>query len=77
VVAVSGRFFTRLGVGREGALRLGREAWGDTTLRLEGVEAGRYRDVLTGREFDAGAGALPLAELLSPLPVALLARVRD
>jgi len=77
VVAVSGRFFTRLGVGREGALRLGREAWGDTTLRLEGVEAGRYRDVLTGREFDAAAGVLPLAELLSPLPVALLARVRD
>jgi (1->4)-alpha-D-glucan 1-alpha-D-glucosylmutase len=77
VVAVAGRFFTRLGVGREGALSLSREAWGDTTLALEGVEAGRYRDVFTGREFDAGGGALPLAELLSPLPVALLARVRD
>ncbi|HEX8499346.1 MAG TPA: malto-oligosyltrehalose synthase [Pyrinomonadaceae bacterium] len=75
-VAVAGRFFTRLGVGREGALGLSREAWGDTALRLEGVEAGRYRDVLTGREFDTGAGELPLAELLSPLPVALLARVR-
>ncbi|HEX8354802.1 MAG TPA: malto-oligosyltrehalose synthase, partial [Pyrinomonadaceae bacterium] len=75
VVAVAGRFFTRLGVGREGALSLGREAWGDTALQLEGVEGGRYRDVLTGREFDAGGGALEVAQLLSPLPVALLARV--
>ncbi|MET0624455.1 MAG: malto-oligosyltrehalose synthase, partial [Pyrinomonadaceae bacterium] len=77
VVAVAGRFFTRLGVGREGRLRLGREAWGDTTLSLEGVEGRRFRDVLTGREFDADGGALPLAELLSPLPVALLVRVGD
>jgi maltooligosyltrehalose synthase len=73
-VAVAGRFFTRLGVGREGPLRLGREAWGDTALRLEGVEGGCYRDVFTGREFETRGGALPLAELLSPLPVALLLR---
>ena len=75
VVAVAGRFFTRLGVGREGELSVSREAWGDTMLGLEGVEAGRYRDVLTGREFDADAGELPLAELLSPLPVALLSKI--
>ncbi|HEX8556779.1 MAG TPA: malto-oligosyltrehalose synthase [Pyrinomonadaceae bacterium] len=78
VVAVAGRFFTRLGVGREGPLRLGREAWGDTALRLEGVEGvegARFRDVFTGREFEARDGALPLAELLSPLPVALLTKV--
>ncbi len=75
VLAVAGRFFTRLGVGREGALRLSREAWGDTTLRLEGAGGGRYRDVLTGREFDASGGTLPLAELLSPLPVALLSKI--
>ncbi|HEX7318707.1 MAG TPA: malto-oligosyltrehalose synthase [Pyrinomonadaceae bacterium] len=75
VVAVASRFFTRLGVGREGAQGLNREAWGDTTLRLEGVGAGRYRDVLTGREFEVRDGALPLAEVLSPLPGALLARV--
>ncbi|MDT5272680.1 MAG: (1-_4)-alpha-D-glucan 1-alpha-D-glucosylmutase [Acidobacteriota bacterium] len=74
-VVVASRFFTRLGVGREGALSPGREAWGDTTLHLEGVEGGRYRDVLTGREFEARDGALDMAELLSPLPVALLARV--
>jgi (1->4)-alpha-D-glucan 1-alpha-D-glucosylmutase len=79
-VAVAGRFFTRLGVGREGRLRLGREAWGDTTLSLGGVGGGRFRDVLTGREFDAGEGesaALEVGSLLSPLPVALLVRVGD
>ena len=74
-VTVASRFFTRLGVGREGALGLGREAWGDTALQLEGVEGARFRDVFTGREFDARDGTLPLAEVLSPLPVALLARV--
>jgi maltooligosyltrehalose synthase len=74
-LVVTGRFFTRLGVGREGPLRLGREAWGDTTLRLEGVGGGRFRDVLTGREFDARDGTLDVAGLLSPLPVALLSKV--
>ena len=73
-VVVASRFFTRLGVGREGPLGLTREAWGDTTLHLEGVEGGRYRDVLTGREFEARDGALQVGEILSPLPVALLTR---
>jgi (1->4)-alpha-D-glucan 1-alpha-D-glucosylmutase len=77
-IVLAGRFFTRLGVGREGALRLSAEAWGDTTLAVAGVEGGRYRDLLTGREFDLReGGALSLAEVLSPLPVALLARVRE
>jgi (1->4)-alpha-D-glucan 1-alpha-D-glucosylmutase len=74
-VVVAARFFTRLGVGREGALSLRREAWGDTTLQLEGVEGGRFRDFLTGREYLSPDGALPVGEILSPLPVALLARV--
>jgi (1->4)-alpha-D-glucan 1-alpha-D-glucosylmutase len=74
-VVVAARFFTRLGVGREGALSLRREAWGDTTLQLAGVEGGRYRDFLTGREYATRDDALPVGELLSPLPVALLARV--
>ena len=74
-VVVASRFFTRLGVGREGALSLKREAWGGTALHLEGVEGGRYRDVLTGREFEARDGVLQVGEILSPLPVALLARV--
>jgi (1->4)-alpha-D-glucan 1-alpha-D-glucosylmutase len=75
VVVVASRFFTRLGVGREGALSLKREAWGGTALHLEGVEGVRFRDVLTGREFEARDGVLQVGELLSPLPVALLARV--
>jgi (1->4)-alpha-D-glucan 1-alpha-D-glucosylmutase len=77
VLAVAGRFFTRLGVGREGPLRLSREAWGDTALSLEGVGGGRYREVFTGREFDARGGTLGVSELLSPLPVALLERVGE
>jgi (1->4)-alpha-D-glucan 1-alpha-D-glucosylmutase len=76
-LVVAGRFFTRLGVGREGPLSLSAGAWGDTVLHLEGVEGGRFRDVFTGRVFDVRGGALPLAELLSPLPVALLARVNE
>ncbi len=74
-VVVASRFHTRLGVGREGALSLKPEAWGDTTLPLEGVEGGRYREVLTGREYEARDGALQVGEILSPLPVALLTRV--
>jgi (1->4)-alpha-D-glucan 1-alpha-D-glucosylmutase len=79
VLVVAARFFTRLGVGKEGPLRLSPEAWDDTVLPLaDGLGGGgRYRDIFTGREFDAGAGTLRIAEVLSPLPVALLARVRD
>jgi (1->4)-alpha-D-glucan 1-alpha-D-glucosylmutase len=76
-VVVAARFFTRLGVGREGALGLKREVWGGTALHLEGVEGGRYRDVLTGREFEARDGVLQVGELLSPLPVALLTREKE
>jgi (1->4)-alpha-D-glucan 1-alpha-D-glucosylmutase len=77
VVAVAGRFFTRLGVGREGPLRLSAEAWGDTSLTPDGrLDGARWRDLFTGAEFDAREGqALRLAEVLSPLPVALLERV--
>ncbi|MDP3967438.1 MAG: malto-oligosyltrehalose synthase [Nocardioides sp.] len=46
-----------------------RDGWGDTILRLP---AGTWREVLSGR---AGlSGAVPLAELLADLPVALLER---
>jgi (1->4)-alpha-D-glucan 1-alpha-D-glucosylmutase len=77
-VAIAARFFTRLGVGAEGALALSAEAWGDTTLPLGELGAGRWRDALTGREFDADeGGALRLSEVLSPLPVALLSRVEE
>jgi (1->4)-alpha-D-glucan 1-alpha-D-glucosylmutase len=75
-VAIAARFFTRLGVGREGPLSLGADAWGDTALPLGESGAGRWRDALTGREFEADeGGALRLSEVLTPLPVALLSRV--
>jgi (1->4)-alpha-D-glucan 1-alpha-D-glucosylmutase len=78
VIVAAARFFTRLGVGREGPLRVPAEAWEETSLPLADLRGGgRYRDVFTGREVRAGAGgALRLAEVLSPLPVALLARVK-
>jgi (1->4)-alpha-D-glucan 1-alpha-D-glucosylmutase len=72
-IVVAGRFFTRLGTGRSGALSLGRDAWRDTTLEI-GALGGRFRDVFTGREFDARDGTLRVADALSPLPVALLER---
>ncbi|HYE14444.1 MAG TPA: malto-oligosyltrehalose synthase [Pyrinomonadaceae bacterium] len=72
-LAVASRFFTQLGVGESGPLRLGAEAWGDTALETEG--GGRFRDVFTGREFEAVGDALAVAQVLSPLPVALLERV--
>jgi (1->4)-alpha-D-glucan 1-alpha-D-glucosylmutase len=75
-IVVTGRFFTRLGVGSSGALRLSAEAWGDARLPLgELHDGGRFRDRFTGREFDARDGALALSEILSPLPLALLERV--
>lgn len=77
VVVVASRFFTRLGVGREGALSLKQDVWGGTALHLEGVESMRFRDVLTGRQFEARNGVLQVGEILSPLPVALLARMPD
>ncbi|MDT7778976.1 MAG: (1-_4)-alpha-D-glucan 1-alpha-D-glucosylmutase [Acidobacteriota bacterium] len=77
-IILASRFFSRLGVGREGRLRLCADAWGDTRLPLAGLGGGRYRDAFTGREFKAlEDGALKLADVLSPLPVALLARVEE
>jgi (1->4)-alpha-D-glucan 1-alpha-D-glucosylmutase len=46
--------------------------WRDHTAALP---EGRWRDVLTGRVLDGGS--VPLAALLSDLPVALLVRARD
>jgi len=76
-IVVAARFFTRLGTGRSGSIGLSREAWRDTALELGELSAGRFRDVFTGREFDARDGALSIADVLSPLPVALLARLTE
>ncbi|HEX8068978.1 MAG TPA: malto-oligosyltrehalose synthase [Pyrinomonadaceae bacterium] len=80
VVALAGRFFVGLGAARAAQLALKPELWDDTVLPLGAhFGAARYRDVLTGREFDAqdgpGGKELKLADLLAPLPVALLERL--
>ena len=51
-----------------------RGGWGDTSIQLPDATggAGRWRELLTGREFEGGA--VQLTELLSTLPVALLTR---
>jgi (1->4)-alpha-D-glucan 1-alpha-D-glucosylmutase len=80
VVVLAARFFTGLGAARVPHLGLDAALWDDTALPL-GAQFGtaRYRDVFTGREFTArdqpGGKELSLAEILSPLPVALLERV--
>jgi len=57
---------TRLAVGLERA-----DGFDRATLP---VPPGAWTDVLTGRTIDADAGAIRLADLLDPLPVALLVR---
>jgi (1->4)-alpha-D-glucan 1-alpha-D-glucosylmutase len=81
VLALAARFFVGLGVTRAPSLALSPTLWADTVLPLDAqFGATRYRDVFTGREFTAhdrpGEQALRLADVLSPLPVALLERVR-
>ncbi len=75
-VVIAGRFYTQL-MG-EGAARLPTraQAWGDTSVALEGnLSTGRYRDVFTGLEFEVQKGALRLADVFAHLPLALLERI--
>jgi (1->4)-alpha-D-glucan 1-alpha-D-glucosylmutase len=77
-ITVAGRFFTRLGT--SASRTFDPCAWADTILVLEEQPGpARYRDALTGREFDTlegqGRNALRLGEVLAHLPVALLERV--
>ncbi|MDG3005617.1 malto-oligosyltrehalose synthase [Paludisphaera mucosa] len=74
IVAVP-RLTTRLPL--EGRMPLGEPAWGETVVRLPGVEPGvRYRDVFTGAIVTAsdrdGTTAIPAAVLFADFPVALL-----
>ncbi|HEX5085157.1 MAG TPA: malto-oligosyltrehalose synthase [Blastocatellia bacterium] len=79
-VIVTGRFFTRLGdLNRP---PVGSEVWGDSSVALDYSQAaGLYREVFTGRLIRAerkGDGAdLPLAQVFSHLPVALLEWVKE
>jgi (1->4)-alpha-D-glucan 1-alpha-D-glucosylmutase len=80
VLAVAGRFFTRLANRQPPRLPLGVEAWGDTSLALgDRLTAGRFRDVFTGVEVEStagqGAAALDLPTIFGRLPVALLERI--
>ena len=70
VIAVGGRFFTRLP-----ARPVGERAWEDTRLRWPGAGAGTWRDAITGRELRVPGDEIPLADVLRHLPVALLERI--
>ena len=69
VIAVAGRFFTRLP-----AQPTGEAAWKGSRLRWPGVGRGRWRDVLTGRDLRFPSDSIALGEVLRHLPVALLER---
>src|SRR5262249_28231676 len=79
-VAVVPRLLTRL-VPREG-LPVGAEVWGDTHLRVGGVEADALslQNVFTGQTHSLavreGRLVVPVAEVLSDFPVALLVTER-
>ncbi len=52
--------------------RNGFSGWADTAVQLPA--GGPWRDVLAGRDLDAGRGEIAASELLADFPVALLAR---
>ena len=47
------------------------EVWGDTTLPLP---PGRWREILSGDEIEAGDSGISVRELFARLPVAVLRR---
>jgi len=74
-IAAVGRFFLTLGCYPE--LPVGQEVWGDDAIVLaRGLAGGEYRDVFTGRVVSttslAGRTVLPLSEVFSHAPFALL-----
>jgi len=77
---MTGRFFTRLT--RKNQPPTGSGVWGDSAVGLNYVSAaGLYRDIFTGQRIRAersGAGAeLPLAQVFTHLPMALLEPVNE
>ena len=75
VIVAAGRFFT--GLDRRERLPLGKRAWGDTAIITpEDVGYPHYRNVLTNEVLTMNGlnenGELPLGEVFSHLPVALL-----
>ena len=79
-IVVTGRFFTRLALQNQPPT--GRSVCGDSAVALNHVSAAAlYRDIFTGRRIHAersGAGVeLPLAQIFTNLPMALLERVKE
>jgi (1->4)-alpha-D-glucan 1-alpha-D-glucosylmutase len=77
VVVVVPRLLARLAAGLQGGLEntgppLGPAVWADTRLLVEGLAAGRLCNLFTGQEHGLDGGPLPLAELFSDFPVAVL-----
>ena len=75
VVVVAGRFFALLGADK--CLPVGKDTWGDTAVVLRRpVAATHYRELFTGRviatEKRNGTLVLPVSEVFSSLPIALL-----
>jgi (1->4)-alpha-D-glucan 1-alpha-D-glucosylmutase len=75
VVVVAGRFFALLGADR--SLPVGKETWSDTAVILRKQSAPRhYRELFTGRvigtEKRNGNLVLPVSEVFSSLPIAVL-----
>ena len=64
-VIVAGRLLAEFGRGQESPL----------SNALLAIPAGRWRDLLTGREWNFESGQIDLGELLSPLPAAVLAPI--
>ena len=78
-MVVTGRFFTRLGDLNQAPV--GGDIWGDSAVALDySNAAGVYRDLFTGRRIRAerrGVGVeLPLAQIFTHLPLALLERLK-
>jgi (1->4)-alpha-D-glucan 1-alpha-D-glucosylmutase len=70
VIAVVPRLVA--GLAREQKLPLGPDVWEDTRLRLPGT--GRFANILTGQTLDSPAKELPVSQVLSEFPIALLSR---
>lgn len=71
VIAITARLAARLVQDRPA---IAQAAWGDTLLCVGEPGASRWTDALTGRTLSAPNGRLRIADVLEPLPVALLRR---
>jgi maltooligosyltrehalose synthase len=71
VVAVAPRFVAGL-LGEAGLPLPPREAWADTRIACPPAAGDRLRNLLTGATLAPEGGAIPAAEALAHLPVALL-----